>query len=301
MGSKLNTAQHPVHGKTAIVTGAAIGLGQAYARALAQHGANLALCDVREEVLELVPELEALGVRVLAWVGDVADQGLARRVTEGAATQLGSIDILVNNAGVWRESTAEDGLDKSLTDYELVINSNLKGHFLFGRAVIPAMISAGRGGEIINIATDHMVTCGTPWQVCPKLDTCPWAEAPRPTGGGDTMDLYDAAKWGLNGLLYGWAKACAPHGIRVNQICMGATDTHMLRAFYDFDPPPEEVATWTQPAEHAQVLIDLLAEGPTGRNAQNMNFCLGRPVKLEPPLPHYYVYPQQIKVEPARG
>jgi NAD(P)-dependent dehydrogenase (short-subunit alcohol dehydrogenase family) len=116
------------------------------------------------------------------------------------------------------------------------VRTNLKGEYLFGRAVIPILIEQGSGGDIINIATDHMVTCGTPHDLCPHLDTCPWSQPnpefagpPRPTGGGDVMDLYDASKWGLNGLLYAWADALRAHEIRVNAICMGATDSHMLR------------------------------------------------------------------------
>jgi len=110
------------------------------------------------------------------------------------------------------------------------------------------------------------------------------------------MDLYDAAKWGLNGLLYAWAKALAPHGIRVNQFCMGATDTFMIRGFYNSAPPPDEVATWMRAEDNARVLIELLQEGCGGRNAQNINFCVGRPVALEAPLQQIYVQPHQIEV-----
>ena len=282
--------------QTAIVTGAAVGLGRAYARALAEAGVNLALCDLRDELGDVVDELKALGVQALGWQGDVADPSHVRAVVDGAREAFGSIDILINNAGIWAGSRATDGLEKSVDDYGRVVGTNLKGQFLFGRAVIPILIEQGTGGEIVNIATDHMVTCGTPWQVCPRLESCPWAQSPRPTGGGDTMDLYDAAKWGLNGLLYGWAKALAPHGIRVNQFCMGATDTFMIRGFYNSDPPPDEVATWMQAEDNARVLIELLQEGCGGRNAQNINFCVGRPVALEEPLQQIYVQPNQIEV-----
>ena len=110
------------------------------------------------------------------------------------------------------------------------------------------------------------------------------------------MDLYDAAKWGLNGFLYGWAKALAPHGIRVNQFCMGATDSHMLRSFHNFKPSKEEEASWMKAEDNAAVLLALLREGPQGRNAQSLNFCVGRPVALEPPLEQRYIMPEQIVV-----
>ena len=77
---------------------------------------------------------------------------------------------------------------------------------------------------------------------------------PRPTGGGDAMDLYDASKWALNGLLYGWAKALREHRIRVNALCMGATDSYMLRSFHDFNPSDEEVSQWMRAEDNAEVL-----------------------------------------------
>lgn len=283
-------------GKSAIVTGAAVGLGSSYAKALAQEGVNIAVCDLREEIHEVAGSLRALGVNAVSYQGDVSDPDHVRTVVDGARAEFGSIDILVNNAGVWGVSVADDDLDKSLEDYEQIVGTNLKGEYLFGRAVIPIMIEQGKGGEIVNIATDHMVTCGTPYFCCPKLDTCPWGDSPRPTGGGDAMDLYDAGKWGLNGLLYGWAKALAPHNIRVNAFCMGATDSHMLRSFHDFDPSEEEVASWMRAEDNAHAMIDMLLEGPSGRNAQNVNFCIGRPVKLEPAHEHIYVVPEQVRL-----
>ena len=62
-----------------------------------------------------------------------------------------SIDILINNAGVWGASVADDGMEKTLEDYEKIVGTNLKGEFLFGRAVIPVMIDQGTGGDIINV------------------------------------------------------------------------------------------------------------------------------------------------------
>ena len=283
-------------GKNAIVTGAAVGLGSSYAKALAQEGVNIAVCDLREEIHEVAGGLRAQGVNAVSYQGDVSDPDHVRTVVDGARAEFGSIDILVNNAGVWGVSVADDDLDKSLEDYEQIVGTNLKGEYLFGRAVIPIMIEQGKGGEIVNIATDHMVTCGTPYFCCPKLEACSWGDSPRPTGGGDAMDLYDAGKWGLNGLLYGWAKALAPHNIRVNAFCMGATDSHMLRSFHDFDPSEEEVASWMRAEDNAHAMIDMLLEGPSGRNAQNVNFCIGRPVQLEPAHEHIYVVPEQVRL-----
>lgn len=288
-------------GKNAIVTGAAVGLGNAYAKALARAGVNVAVCDIRKDIDNVPDELQKQGVRSISFRCDVANPEDVRRVVDGTKAVFGSIDILINNAGVWGASIAEDNLDKSLADYERIVGTNMKGEYLFGRAVIPIMIAQGKGGEIVNVATDHMVTCGTPHNVCPNLPTCPWNKPnpgfqgpPRPTGGGEIMDLYDAGKWGLNGFLFAWAKALRPHNIRVNGFCMGATDSYMLRSFHNFAPSKEEEASWMRAEDNAQALIDLLCEGPQGRTAENLNFCVGRPVRLEPPHGPKYILPESV-------
>jgi len=294
-----------LQGKTAIVTGAAVGIGPAYAEALAAQGVNVAVCDIREEILELPAKLEASGVKSVGWVADVSVPEDVRKVVDGTIEAFGGIDILISNAGKCWVSVADDDLDKVIADYDGMIGTNLKGEYLMGRAVIAQLLEQGRGGDIVNVATDHMVTCGSPFEICPKLDACPWADEPRPTGGGDVMDIYDASKWGLNGFLFGWAKALRPHGIRVNAMCMGATDSWMIRDFFGFPQTPgkgadeeqqKEVDTWMRKEDTAQVVMDLLKEGPEGRTAQNINLCLGRPTKLEPPLPNIYITQEILNV-----
>jgi NAD(P)-dependent dehydrogenase (short-subunit alcohol dehydrogenase family) len=291
-------------GKCAIVTGAAVGIGPAYAKALAAEGVNVAVCDIREEIMDLPTLLETSGVQSVGFVADVSVPEDVRRVVDGTVAALGGIDILVSNAGKCWVSVPDDDLDKAIADYEGMIGTNLKGEFMMGRAVIDQLLKQGRGGEIVNVATDHMVTCGSPNEICPKLEACPWADAPRPTGGGEVMDLYDASKWGLNGFLFGWAKALRPNGIRVNAMCMGATDSWMIRDFFGFPQTPgeedaeqmEEVATWMAKEDTAQVLVDLLKEGPQGRTAQNINLCVGRPTRLEPPLKNIYITEESLNV-----
>jgi NAD(P)-dependent dehydrogenase (short-subunit alcohol dehydrogenase family) len=285
-----------LEGKSAIVTGAAVGIGNSYAHALAKAGVNLGICDLREDVHAVADSLKQYGVKVTSSQGDVADPIHVRDFVDQAAADLGSIDILINNAGVCRTSSPKDDLDRTLADYESLVGTNLKGKYLFGRAVIPMMIDQGTGGEIINIATDHIATCGSPYFCCPKLDSCPYKDAPRPTGAG-VMDIYDASQWAQNGLLYAWAKALAPHNIRVNALCMGATDSHMIRSFFGSSVTQEDIDKWMQPEDIARVMIELLEEGPSGRNAQSINFCMGRPVQLEAPHEHLYVREQQVALK----
>ena len=293
-------------GKTAIVTGAAVGLGNAYAMALAKNGVNLAVCDIRPEIEQVGDELSGIGVSCMASIGDVSDPEFVKHFVDSTKSRFGQINILINNAGVWGASVADDGMEKTLEDYEKIVGTNLKGEFLFGRAVIPIMIEQRKGGDIINIATDHMVTCGTPYYYCEGNSSCPHqgdphdlgniGGGPRPTGGGDAMDLYDASKWALNGLLYGWAKALREHRIRVNALCMGATDSYMLRSFHDFNPSDEEVSQWMRAEDNAEVLIGILKEGVAGRNAQNHQFCMGRKVALESPRPQIYVLEDDVRL-----
>ena len=134
-------------GKVALVTGAAVGLGNAFARALAAEGAALAVCDVRPELSELADELT---VPVFAEHADVSRPGDVIRFVNATLERFGGIDVLVNNAGTWAASLPDDPIDKSLRDYEQLVGTNLRGLFLFGRAVIPGMIERG-SGEIINI------------------------------------------------------------------------------------------------------------------------------------------------------
>ncbi|HIG41436.1 MAG: SDR family oxidoreductase [bacterium] len=289
-------------GRNAIVTGAAMGVGKAYAIALAEQGVNVAVCDMDSGINNVASTLESMGVQTLVAVADVANPDDVRKFVDDSVLALGGIDILINNAGQCHVSHPDDDLEKSLADYETMIGTNLKGEYLVGRAVIDQMLKQGGPGDIVNIATDHMVTCGTPDELCPRLDSCPWANSPRPSGGGEVMDIYDASKWGLNGLLFAWAKALKPYNIRVNGICMGATDSHMIRSFYGFSDDEELsnpeakkiIDTWMTASDSAQVVIDLLKEGPEGRTARNMNLCIGRQPVLEPALPHIYILEEDL-------
>jgi NAD(P)-dependent dehydrogenase (short-subunit alcohol dehydrogenase family) len=274
-------------GNAALVTGAAVGLGNAFARALAAEGAALAVCDVRPEISELADELT---VPVFAGHTDVSQPADVARFIDAALERFGAIDVLVNNAGTWAASLPDDPIEKTLRDYENLVGTNFRGVFLFGRAAMPGMIERG-SGEIINISTDHVQTCGTPFELShDDAPDCPWArESPRTTGGEEAMDLYDASKWGINGLTLAWSQALAEHGIRVNALCMGATDSHMLRSFFNFQPTPEDVAGWMKAEYIAQVLIDLLREGPQGRTGENIGIAVGHPIVLPPSRPSPYV------------
>ncbi len=244
-------------GMTAIITGAAQGIGAGCARVFAGHGCAVTVIDKRPEVADVA---EQVGGSV--FVGDVADADFVRDVIR----TVGSVDILINNAGeVWPTGPL-DPWESALEDYDRLIGSNLRGAFLFGRAVAPGMAAQGRG-HIVNISSDHIKPApGTGWH-----------------HGHGAMDLYNAGKWALNGLTFDWARALGSHGVRVNNVCMGATDTEMLRAWIGTEPDPEYLATWMTPEGIANVIVDLIAEGPDGRTGDNIGLWAGHPTVLPEP------------------
>ena len=261
-------------GRRAIVSGAAQGLGHAFTEALAHAGAAVAVCDVD-------PEVERLPVAVWAAVADVNDTGVVRAFVDEAAERLGGIDIVVNNAGVVRQtSPVDDDFVKAVDDFDAVVGVNLRGAYLLGRAVIPHLIRGG--GDLINITTDHVHTCGYP-EAIDHADApdCRWAGTRRPAVGNATFDVYDASKWGLKGLTSVWALALAEHGVRVNSLGMGATETPMILTHLErkgVARPPNLMS-----AERvAQVLVDLIAEGPAGRSGDSVQLWPDHPCVLPP-------------------
>lgn len=236
-------------GQVAVVSGAAQGLGATWTQALKAAGATVVGFDLR-------PGADA--------VADASDPDQVREFVADVVADHGGIDISVANAGRIRLTSPLDPWTKALTDFDDQIGTNLKGVYLLGRAVAPIMVARG-GGHIVNISTDH-------GHRAPGVRT----------GGGAHMDVYDASKWGIRGLTEAWAEALRPHRIRVNELCMGATDGVMLREFLGDRITPELVATWLRPEDLGRVLIELLMEGPEGRTGSQIGLWVGHPVELPP-------------------
>ena len=188
-------------GKTAIVTGAASGIGRGTAELFAEHGARLVLVDRDEAGLDvLTGALRAGGGACIPVAGDVAQAATASRAAE-AALRFGGADILFNNAGIMPTG---DMLDFAEEQWDETLAVNLKSMFLMCRAVVPQMLQKG-GGSIVNTSS---VMAGL-------------------TEPGYTA--YTASKAGIIGLTKEIAVAYAERRIRCNAVCPGWVDTAMNR------------------------------------------------------------------------
>ncbi|GHC89708.1 2-dehydro-3-deoxy-D-gluconate 5-dehydrogenase KduD [Novosphingobium pokkalii] len=188
-------------GKTALVTGANTGIGQAIAVALADAGADVALAG-RSEPAETLALIEKAGRRAVNIAADLSSTEPVARVVEEAVAALGRIDILVNNAGIIRR---DDLLQFSEADWDAVIDTNLKTLFFLSQAAARGMVAQG-GGKIINIAS--LLTFQ----------------------GGIRVPSYAAAKSGVGGVTKAMANELAPHGVQVNAIAPGYIATNNTAA-----------------------------------------------------------------------
>ena len=200
-----------LEGKTAIVTGAARGIGKAIALKFAQEGANIAFTDLvlNDDMVAGMEatrkEIESVGVKCLAYAGNAADFAETEEVVKKIKEDFGSIDILVNNAGI-----TKDGLMLRMSEqqWDAVINVNLKSAFNFIHACIPFMMRQ-RGGSIINMASVVGVH------------------------GNAGQANYAASKAGLIALAKSIGQEMGPKGIRANAIAPGFIDTAMTQALPD--------------------------------------------------------------------
>ena len=192
-------------GKVAIVTGASSGLGRHFALTLARAGAKVAVAARRLDRLdELVGEIEAFDGRAAALALDVTDAASVQGAVRAAETELGPIAILVNNAGV---AGAKAALELDESDWDRVVDTNLKGAWLVAQEVARHMVRLGHGGSIINIASVLGLR------------------------GAERLAPYSASKAGLIQLTRTLALELAEHDIRVNAIAPGYIETDMNRKF----------------------------------------------------------------------
>jgi NAD(P)-dependent dehydrogenase (short-subunit alcohol dehydrogenase family) len=185
-------------GKKAIVTGAGSknGIGRATALALAQQGADVAVCDINEAgVKATADEIKQLGRRSLALVVNVTSPDSVAKAVETVLKEWGTIDILANIAGITQPIKV---IDTTPEDFDRILAVNLKGTFLFSKAVLPAMMKQ-KAGRIINMSS----------------------VSGKRGGGVFGGAHYSAAKAGVLGFAKALAREVAPYNITVNSIAPG--------------------------------------------------------------------------------
>lgn len=181
-------------GRTALVTGASSGIGQAIAIALAESGAKVAVhCRTSGKGSETVSAITSAGGTAIEVVGDMADATTPANVFEQAAATLGSVDILINNSGTVRRAPAAEYSEE---DWQAVIDVNLNSVFRMSQIAGRTMIAAG-GGKIVNIASLLSFQ------------------------GGITVPAYTASKSAVAGLTKALANEWAKHNVNVNAIAPG--------------------------------------------------------------------------------
>lgn len=192
-------------GQTALVTGASRGLGQYFARALAGAGADLILTSRRrDDLLPFARELEAMGRRVVPLALDVRDAASIEAMAEAATAACPQIHILVNNAGC---NVRKPALDVTWDDWNLILDTNLRGTFFVAQAIARNMIAHGYG-RIINI--------GSVTSVAGYAGLAPYGAS---RGGTRQLTMSLADDWGR-------------HGVTVNCLAPGWFETAQNRVMY---------------------------------------------------------------------
>jgi 3alpha(or 20beta)-hydroxysteroid dehydrogenase len=225
--------------KTAIISGAARGMGAATARLFVAEGARVVMTDVLDAEGETLAR--ELGTSALFLHHDVASEADWDKVVAATVRQFGGVDILVNNAGILMMRGI---MDTSKQDFERVLGINLVGTFLGIKSVAPKIIERG-GGSIINISSIDGLK------------------------GSNAVSAYSASKWGMRGLTKVAAMELGPRGVRVNSVHPGGIQTPMTtraeqtpeaaeatRKFYKGVP----IGRVGQPEEVARVSLFLASE-----------------------------------------
>jgi len=186
--------------KTVLITGASRGIGRGTALECARQGANLALnwFHDREGIDATVAQIEALGRRVIAVEGDVAERSSALQFIAAAAKGLGSVDVFVSNAGICPFHTF---LDTAPETFERTLAVNLHGAYYMTQAAANCMKDQGRGGSIIAISSISALV------------------------GGGLQAHYTPTKAGVHSLMQSCAIALGPYGIRCNSVMPGTIAT----------------------------------------------------------------------------
>ncbi len=194
--------------RVALITGAGSGIGRAIAEKLAKDGESVVVNDLDEGAArEAVARIGEEGGKAIAAPGDVSDPEDVRKVVEAAREAYGPVEVLVSNAGFLQQQSF---VDLTVEDFDRMISVHLRGTFLCIHAVLPEMLSTGRG-VVVNIAS--------------QLGQI----------GAEGLAHYSAANAGIIGLTKSLAREVSAQGVRVNAVAPGPVNTPLV-----FDNLPEE-------------------------------------------------------------
>jgi NAD(P)-dependent dehydrogenase (short-subunit alcohol dehydrogenase family) len=246
--------------RAALITGAGTGIGRALALRLARDGWGVAVNDVvQDRAAAVAAGVRATGARGTAIVADVGDRQAARRMVAEAIEALGAVDLLVNNAGVCRLGAVAEFPE---ADWHATFRVNVDGVFFCCQAVLPHMLSRGRG-NIVNIAS--------------------WSGK----AGAAYFGPYCASKFAVIGLTQSLAKEVAGRGIRVNAVCPGIVAGTEMRAQVDAEsralgrPTSTDRVDWipmgrlAEPDDVAGVVAFLASEDARYMTGQAVNVTGG--------------------------
>ncbi|WP_405946051.1 glucose 1-dehydrogenase [Streptomyces prunicolor] len=234
-------------GRSVIVTGAGSGIGRAAALAFAAEGAKVVVADLNADGAEaVVKEIEQAGGTAVAVTGDLSEQAVVDEVAATAVERFGGVDVLVNNAGIMdRMSAVADVAD---AEWDRVIRVNLTAPFLLTRAVLPHMLTAGRGA-IVNTASEAGLR------------------------GSAAGAAYTASKHGVVGLTRSLAVMYRKQGIRANAIAPGATATNIsmdadrtAHGPATLGPHFVNIGKLAQPEEQAAAIVFLASDAASNIN-----------------------------------
>jgi 3-oxoacyl-[acyl-carrier protein] reductase len=202
--------------RVAIVTGGARGLGRAFAIQLAREGAKVMVMNIvgrdkdLEDLRETVKQIRESGGEAASFQGDVAEEADTLAMAKAAFEKFGRIDVLINNAAIYDGIKRKPFFEIDLDEWDLVMKVNVKGAFLATRAVFPYM-KGQNYGKIVNLASETFFT------------------------GSKGFVHYVASKGGIIGLTRALAPELGPHGICINCLAPGFTDTEASRGIADVD------------------------------------------------------------------
>jgi 3-oxoacyl-[acyl-carrier protein] reductase len=241
-----------LEGKVAVVTGAARGIGQSIALKLARAGADLALCDVQVDWLaDTAAKVQALGRQVGTFAADVSQGEQVQQAVDAIIGRFGKIDVLVNNAGITRDNLL---MRMTEEEWDLVMDINLKGTFLFTKAATRYMMKA-RTGAIVNIASVIGLI------------------------GNAGQANYGASKAGVIAFTRSVAKELASRNIRSNAVAPGFIATAMTDKLSEdvrnrmLDLIP--LKTFGQPDDVADVVLFLASDLSRYVTGQVISVCGG--------------------------